>query len=86
MNGKSADIESDPRFVALCNMVSEPSQSSNTAALKNGDLNVVLGIMSEDEAAKIINTLTLPQMIRVCYCDESLFCKFFLHGLCCLMY
>ncbi|BES96095.1 FAST kinase-like protein, subdomain 1 [Nesidiocoris tenuis] len=60
--------ESDPRFVSLCQMLGRtPKRSSPTLANvnKTGDLSLVLNVTGDDEAAKLISTITLPQMIKV---------------------
>ncbi|XP_035897422.1 FAST kinase domain-containing protein 3, mitochondrial [Anopheles stephensi] len=72
---KLSDFESDSRFVELCGLLgrtgSQRMASSNRAAaskateLQGDDLQTVLGITANDEAAKLIAGLTLPQMIKV---------------------
>lgn len=66
LNGKigNLDFESDPRFVALCQLITKTSSRSQVAA-KEGDLSVVLGVMGEDEATKMVKSINLPQMIKV---------------------
>uniref|UniRef100_A0A182VZ69 RAP domain-containing protein n=1 Tax=Anopheles minimus TaxID=112268 RepID=A0A182VZ69_9DIPT len=68
-----SDFESDSRFVELCSLLGRTGgqrTSSRTAPakmteLQGDDLQTVLGITANDEAAKLIAGLTLPQMIKV---------------------
>lgn len=66
LNGKggNSDFESDPRFISLCQMLTKSSGRLQETE-KEGDLSVVLGIMGEDEATKMVKSITIPQMIRV---------------------
>lgn len=59
--------EADPRFVALCqNLGRSPKRVSALSAAQNeGDLSLVLGVTGDDEAAKMIYSISLPQMIKV---------------------
>ncbi|XP_058130159.1 FAST kinase domain-containing protein 4 [Anopheles ziemanni] len=70
-----SEFESDPRFVELCSLLgrtgqqratsSKPSSQAKQRDLHVDDLQTVLGITANDEAAKLIAGLTLPQMIKV---------------------
>ncbi|XP_053658173.1 FAST kinase domain-containing protein 3, mitochondrial [Anopheles marshallii] len=70
-----SDFESDSRFVELCSMLGrsggQRTNGGNRTApskmieLQGDDLQTVLGITANDEAAKLIAGLTLPQMIKV---------------------
>ncbi|XP_049286102.1 FAST kinase domain-containing protein 3, mitochondrial [Anopheles funestus] len=70
-----SDFESDSRFVELCSLLgrtggqrvngSNRAASSKMIELQGDDLQTVLGITANDEAAKLIAGLTLPQMIKV---------------------
>ncbi|XP_050098994.1 uncharacterized protein LOC126579593 [Anopheles aquasalis] len=71
-----SDFESDTRFVTLCSQLGRtgPANQRGTKAVKNlkssqqvlpDDLQTVLEIAANDEAAKLIAGLTLPQMIKV---------------------
>lgn len=78
---KLSDFESDPRFIKLCRLLgrstnpplkSNGNSSSNKAAVVHKresyqmeDLNMVLGITGDDEAAKLVSSITVPQMIKV---------------------
>uniref|UniRef100_A0A182MIC2 FAST kinase leucine-rich domain-containing protein n=1 Tax=Anopheles culicifacies TaxID=139723 RepID=A0A182MIC2_9DIPT len=70
-----SDFESDTRFVELCSLLgrtggqrmtgSNRTAPAKTSELQGDDLQTVLGITANDEAAKLIAGLTLPQMIKV---------------------
>jgi len=65
-----ASFESDPRFVSLCQTLGKsPSPKGppgkKSPPKKQDDLSVVLGVTGDDEAAKLISTITVPQMIKV---------------------
>ncbi|RZF47677.1 hypothetical protein LSTR_LSTR006313 [Laodelphax striatellus] len=69
---KIVDFQGDPRFIKLCQQLGNPEEKSTKAfkKLASGggglnDLGVVLGVAGDDEAAKLINTITLPQMVKV---------------------
>lgn len=72
---KLSDFESDPRFIKLCRILGRTvnknglGNNSNNAAKRNEyrteDLNVVLGVTGDDEAAKLIASITIPQMVKV---------------------
>lgn len=60
---KLSEFEVDPRFLKLCRMLGK----ENTKGKENlfGDLSTVLGITGDDEAAKLISSISLPQMVKV---------------------
>uniref|UniRef100_A0A182QQ10 RAP domain-containing protein n=1 Tax=Anopheles farauti TaxID=69004 RepID=A0A182QQ10_9DIPT len=69
-----ADFENDTRFVELCSLLGRTGMQRNgnnrsatpkSVELQGDDLQTVLGITANDEAAKLIAGLTLPQMIKV---------------------
>jgi hypothetical protein len=78
---KLSEFENDARFVKLCRTLGRTAGKStnNGMANKNGgngntkkitgfrtdDLNTVLGVTGDDEAAKLISSITLPQMVKV---------------------
>lgn len=63
------EFENDPRFIRLCRILTKnyPShkieQTSNKPSSE--DLSLVLSITADDEAAKLIAGITVPQMIKV---------------------
>uniref|UniRef100_A0A1B0FI20 RAP domain-containing protein n=1 Tax=Glossina morsitans morsitans TaxID=37546 RepID=A0A1B0FI20_GLOMM len=74
---KLSEFENDTRFLRICRMLgrSVPKDSNSSAknsenkATINGfrtdDLNTVLGVAGDDEAAKLIASISVPQMVRV---------------------
>lgn len=64
---KLMDFESDPRFLKLCKILTRGTFSlKNKNTSKSEDLNTILSITAEDEAAKLVAGITLPQMVKVC--------------------
>ncbi|CAG9769332.1 unnamed protein product [Ceutorhynchus assimilis] len=64
------DFENDPRFVRLCRVLtksSPPTKSSKVILTpsKGTDLNTVLNITADEEAAKLVGNISLPQMVKV---------------------
>lgn len=63
---KLSDFEKDPRFLKLCRILGRSSASHTMSSLTMAeDLSTVLGITGDDEAARLIANLSLPQMIKV---------------------
>ncbi|XP_047026052.1 FAST kinase domain-containing protein 4 [Helicoverpa zea] len=63
---KLADFEKDARFLKLCRILARSSSTHAIGSLTMAeDLSTVLGITGDDEAARLITNLTLPQMIKV---------------------
>ncbi|CAH0673802.1 unnamed protein product [Spodoptera exigua] len=63
---KLTDFEKDPRFLKLCRILARSTTSQAIGSLTMAeDLSTVLGITGDDEAARLITNLTLPQMIKV---------------------
>ncbi|CAH1404605.1 unnamed protein product [Nezara viridula] len=62
-----SSFESDPRFNSLCKLLGRNPNNTvhSKTAVQNEDLSFVLRVTGEDEAAKIIDGLGLPQMIKV---------------------
>lgn len=61
---KLSDFESDTRFIKMCRVLGRPIKSKEKPETL-GDLSVVLGITGDDEAAKLISSIQLPQMIKI---------------------
>ena len=63
------DFESDPRFISLCQQLNTPQKKTIPKGNENltslNDLSTVLGVTGEDEAAKLVSNITVPQMIKV---------------------
>ncbi|KAG6448228.1 uncharacterized protein LOC115442258 [Manduca sexta] len=63
---KLTDFEKDPRFLKLCRILARTSTAQAVSSLTMAeDLSTVLGITGDDEAARLIANLTLPQMVKV---------------------
>ncbi|XP_046435074.1 FAST kinase domain-containing protein 4 isoform X1 [Neodiprion virginianus] len=61
-----ADFEKDPRFLSLCKQLAgQAEQSTISKPHEHGDLKTVLSLAGDDEAAKLISTLSLAQMTQV---------------------
>lgn len=66
-----SDFETDQRFIKICSALGRPitkSQRQNPQLHKKtftSELNTVLGVAGDDEAARLIGGLTLPQMVKV---------------------
>lgn len=62
-----SDFEKDPRFMKLCKILTRGSRilKKDNADAKNEDLNMILNVTADDEAAKLISTITIPQMVKV---------------------
>uniref|UniRef100_B3P7J3 GG12520 n=1 Tax=Drosophila erecta TaxID=7220 RepID=B3P7J3_DROER len=77
---KISEFENDTRFLRICRMlgrtVPKSNGGNNKAIGENGtvkrisgfrtdDLNTVLGVAGDDEAAKLVASISLPQMVKV---------------------
>lgn len=74
---KLSEFENDPRFVKLCRILGRAPIIKGNNNVRNGDglkkvndyktddLNTVLGVTGDDEAAKLISSISLPQMVKV---------------------
>lgn len=70
-----SDFENDARFIKLCRLLGRavPKQQnggsaanqSKIAGFRTDDLNTVIGVAGDDEAAKLIASISIPQMIKV---------------------
>ncbi|CAG9120764.1 unnamed protein product [Plutella xylostella] len=61
-----SDFEKDPRFLKLCRILARtPTAHAMSSLNVADDLSTVLGITGDDEAARLITNLTLPQMVKV---------------------
>ncbi|KAK9512659.1 hypothetical protein O3M35_001034 [Rhynocoris fuscipes] len=74
-NADMSKIETDPRFVSLCQLLGRSSngtekyrtteQPKQTIKDKHGDLSIVENISKNNQAAKLVSTFTESQMIEV---------------------
>lgn len=72
---KLTEFENDSRFLKVCRMLGRTVKNGNGGNKDNGtkrisgfrtdDLNTVLGVAGDDEAAKLIASISLPQMVKV---------------------
>lgn len=70
---KLSEFENDPRFIKLCRILGRSVNKPNTnnistkkiGGFRTDDLNTVLGVTGDDEAAKLIASISLPQMVKV---------------------
>ncbi|KAG5882845.1 hypothetical protein JTB14_022356 [Gonioctena quinquepunctata] len=62
------DFETDPRFVRLCRILTKTAGNQKTSRAvmsRSEDLSTVLSITADDEAAKMVGSITLAQMVKV---------------------
>ncbi|XP_018804737.1 PREDICTED: protein TBRG4 [Bactrocera latifrons] len=72
---KIAEFENDARFLRVCRVLGRTMGKDGSGNENNGpkrisgfrtdDLNTVLGVAGDDEAAKLIASISLPQMVKV---------------------
>ncbi|XP_039493381.1 FAST kinase domain-containing protein 4 [Drosophila santomea] len=75
---KISEFENDTRFLRICRMLGRTVPKSNggnnkgldengkrISGFRTDDLNTVLGVAGDDEAAKLIASISLPQMVKV---------------------
>lgn len=61
-----SEFETDPRFVKICRILSRSNEKKKPQRVIQGDdLSMVLGVTGDDEAAKLVASITLPQMVKV---------------------
>lgn len=72
MEGKIqlAEFETDPRFINLCRVLTRGLSYQSTKSLKysasrSEDLTTILSVTADDEAAKLVSSITLAQMVKV---------------------
>lgn len=61
-----SDFNTDPRFIKLCKILTKrigPRKSFVTP--RNEDLSTIINITADDEAAKLITSISLPQTVKV---------------------
>lgn len=64
---KLSDFETDPRFLKLCKILARLNNfhTINKVKSRSEDLSMILSVTADDEAAKLVATITLPQMVKV---------------------
>ncbi|GJQ84445.1 hypothetical protein Trydic_g15661 [Trypoxylus dichotomus] len=62
---KLPEFESDPRFVRLCRILIKANGKQNRSIARSEDLSTILNITADDEAAKLVTSISLPQMVKV---------------------
>lgn len=65
---KLSEFETDPRFLKLCKILTKGVYSNRQNKFNNNqseDLSTILNITADDEAAKLVSSITLPQMVKV---------------------
>lgn len=71
---KLNEFENDNRFLKICRMLGRTvpkngdtnnNGSKRISGFRTDDLNTVLGVAGDDEAAKLIASISLPQMVKV---------------------
>jgi hypothetical protein len=71
---KLAEFENDARFTKLCRMLGRAVKNNNNNTgninkrlenFRNADLDTVLGVTGDDEAAKLVASITVEQMVKV---------------------
>jgi len=60
---KLSEFETNPKFLKLCRMLGK--ENSKVKGNLFSDLSTVLGITGDDEAAKLISSISLSQMVKV---------------------
>lgn len=55
-----SDFESDPRYARICRALGQVGSGQDL-----GDLSVILGVAADEQAAKLIASISLPQMVKV---------------------
>lgn len=62
---KLLDFESDPRFIRLCKILTKTNVKQNKNSARSEDLATILSITADDEAAKLVASITVAQMVKV---------------------
>ncbi|XP_050499186.1 FAST kinase domain-containing protein 4 [Diabrotica virgifera virgifera] len=62
-----SEFENDPRFIKLCHILTKSNISIKNIKTnsRSEDLSTVLSVTADDEAAKMVANITLPQMVKV---------------------
>ncbi|KAF5277416.1 hypothetical protein FQA39_LY06229 [Lamprigera yunnana] len=61
-----SDFDSDPRFIKLCRILIRTNGNKKTVFVpRSEDLSTLIHVTADDEAAKLVNSITLAQMVKV---------------------
>lgn len=59
------DFENDYRFLKICRIMSKPDKRNSFNQPKSAELEVILSVAGDEEASKIVESLSLPQKVKV---------------------
>lgn len=69
---KPTDFENSGRFIRICSLLTTGSNATRTwgnnktnPTVKSSEFEMILNVAGEDESAKVIQNLQLPQMVKV---------------------
>lgn len=67
---KPSDFENNCRFIRVCSFLTvdaagKQTVNENRASVQSKELEMILNVAGEDESAKLIHSLQLPQMVKV---------------------
>lgn len=62
---KTSEFEKDSRFGVVCRLLGTEPMSIPSKDKGVSDLNTVLGVASDTQAAKMISSISLSQMVKV---------------------
>lgn len=62
---KLSDFDHDSRFLRLCRILTKSKSIDKNILSKSEDLTTVLNITADDEAARLVANLSLPQAVKV---------------------
>lgn len=65
---KLSDFEADSRFIRLCRVLTKGAYLKNQnqkITAKSEDLSTVMNVAADDEAAKLVGSISLGQMVKV---------------------
>lgn len=65
---KLSDFEGDQRFIRLCRVLTKGAYlkgQNQKIAAKSEDLSTVMNVAADDEAAKLVGSISLGQMVKV---------------------
>lgn len=67
---KLTDFEGDQRFIRLCRVLTKGAYlkgQNQRVAAKSEDLSTVMNVAADDEAAKLVGSISLGQMVKVIF-------------------